>query len=587
MRIVLTAAWKSLTRREKSSICGVGVLSVVTVLLEMLSLGAFVPIVGIITRESALDEVRSRLQLVGQWSDARLLAVGLCLVVALFALKNCVVLASGWYQRTVTARVATRLSHERFRSYLKQPYSFHTETSSSLMIRDLQNASTVVTSGVDPLMSIVSEGLIVIGVVGLLLVVDPVVTCAVLAIFVSAGWIFNRTTRVRIVALGNRRNAHLGFVLREQQQALGGIKEILVSGRQETFISRHHEFVATNNLINRTYGTIQQLPRLWLEMLTVSGLATLIVVVVAQGRDPSDAIPLLGLFTVAVFRIQPSITRVLLSLQAITFASPVIQSLSEDLFVGSPSDEVDLVQFREGVRFSGVSYSYPSSTAPVLNNVSLAIGRNERVALAGPSGAGKSTLVDLFLGLLDPTEGEILVDGQEMKLVRRSWQGRIGYVPQHVFLLDDSIRRNVAFGFPDPLVSEEQVWRALRLAQLEGFVRSLPDGLDTHIGERGIRFSGGQQQRLGIARALYSEPPVLVFDEATSSLDQATERGVADAIAEVGRSRTVVMVAHRLSTLETSDRVLFVSQGRVEDLGPPTAPVLAAIARGGDVENRA
>jgi len=262
IRTVLAAARETLTGREKAKVAGVGATALLGVALEMLSLGSFIPVVGLLTQDSALDEVRSRVAVASGWTDVQILGAGLAGLVMLFVVKNAVTFVSGWYQRTVSADLSTRLAHEQFEAYLRQPYSFHTATNSSVLIRNMQNSSVVVTSGVDPLMSIATEGLVAAGVVVLLLVVDPVVTGVVLATFGLAGWIFNRTTRRRIVALGHLRNVHLGHALREQQQGLGGIKEILISGRTETFVERHRRHVAANNRINRTYGTIQQLPRL-------------------------------------------------------------------------------------------------------------------------------------------------------------------------------------------------------------------------------------------------------------------------------------------------------------------------------------
>jgi ATP-binding cassette subfamily C protein len=226
---------------------GVGATALLGVGLEMLSLGSFIPVIGLLTNDASLDEVRERVAIASAWSDVQILAVGLVGLVLLFVVKNVVTFASGWYQRSVSADLSTRLAHEQFEAYLRQPYSFHTATNSAVLIRNMQNSSVVITNGVDPLMSIATEGLVALGVVVLLFVVDPAVTGLVLATFGCAGWVFNRTTRRRIVALGQLRNVHLGHALREQQQGLGGIKEILISGRTETFVERHHRHVDTNN----------------------------------------------------------------------------------------------------------------------------------------------------------------------------------------------------------------------------------------------------------------------------------------------------------------------------------------------------
>ena len=377
VRTVLAAAREALTRREKARVALVGAAALLGVALEMLSLGSFIPVVGLLTQESALDEVRTRLPAVTSWTDVQILAAGLVGLVLLFVVKNAVTFASGWFQRTVSADMSTRLAHEQFEAYLRQPYSFHTATNSSVLIRNMQNSSVVVSSGVDPLMSIATEGLVALGVVVLLLVVDPVVTGVVLATFGLAGWLFNRSTRRRIVALGQLRNVHLGLALREQQQGLGGIKEILISGRTDTFVARHHGHVATNNRINRTYGTLQQLPRLWLEILTVSGLAALVLLVVAQGREPGEALPILGLFAIAVFRVQPSITRLLISLQSVTFAAPVIDSLRHGTLPIPVRPPIGgTVRFERSVRFDEVTFAYPGSVLPVLERVAFEVARH-------------------------------------------------------------------------------------------------------------------------------------------------------------------------------------------------------------------
>src|SRR5690606_15229908 len=263
---------------------------------------------------------------------------------------------------------------------------------------------------------------------------------------------------------------------------------------------------------------LQQFPRLWLEFLAVVGLAALVLAMLAQGQSIEAILPTIGVFASAAFRTLPSVNRVISSVQSIRYGLPVVQTLYEELARETPhtSGAGAKLPFRTALELVGVDYAYPGSPLQALKQVSITVHRGESVGIIGTSGAGKSTLVDIALGLLSPDRGVVKVDGVDIRTSLRSWQDQIGYVPQSIFLTDDTLRRNVAFGLPDDEICEEAVLHAVRAAQLDEFVSTLPAGLDTIVGERGVRLSGGQLQRIGIARALYHDPPVLVLDEATS-----------------------------------------------------------------------
>jgi ABC-type multidrug transport system fused ATPase/permease subunit len=258
------------------------------------------------------------------------------------------------------------------------------------------------------------------------------------------------------------------------------------------------------------------------------------------------------------------------SFQTIAYSSPLIRTVDEDLKISVVADATqnEELLFKREIKFENISFSYASAHRPSLQNVSLSILLGEAVGIVGPSGAGKSTLVDIFLGLLSPSEGVVSVDGEDIATGRRSWQDQVGYVPQSIYLVDDSLIRNIALGIPHDLIDHNAVLRALRAAQLEEFVSTLPLGLETIVGERGVRLSGGQRQRIGIARALYSNPQVLVLDEATSSLDTETERGVMDAVKALQGEKTVVIVAHRLSTVSYCSKIFSIEDARLVAVSP-------------------
>jgi ABC-type multidrug transport system fused ATPase/permease subunit len=292
-----------------------------------------------------------------------------------------------------------------------------------------------------------------------------------------------------------------------------------------------------------------------------------------RGVELTSIVPTLGLFAAAAFRLMPSVSRVLASVQAVRYAMPVINTLHEELKLAAPEPAIRTTdqgrRFYREIRLTDVAYSYPGADTPALHGLTLAIKKGESVGFIGSSGSGKSTLVDVILGLLPPSNGSVLVDGQDIQEQLRTWQDQIGYVPQSIYLTDDTLRRNVAFGIPDEHIDDAAVQRAIRDAQLEEFVGGLPNGVESIVGERGIRLSGGQRQRIGIARALYHDPSVLVMDEATSALDATTESGVMEAVTALRGSKTILIVAHRLTTVGQCDRIYRLESGTVVAEGVP------------------
>jgi ABC-type multidrug transport system fused ATPase/permease subunit len=321
--------------------------------------------------------------------------------------------------------------------------------------------------------------------------------------------------------------------------------------------------------------TMQALPRLWLELLAVAGLAALVLTMLAQGRDVAGIAPTLGLFAAAAFKMTPGVNRALSSLQALIYGLPVINTLYEEFKLdvpdARPEDSAAPIVLQTAIRLDDVSYTYPTAQTPALDSLSIIVRKGESIGVIGASGSGKSTLVDVVLGLLAPTAGRVTVNGQEIHHHLRSWQTGIGYVPQSVYLIDDTLRANIAFGLRDEQIDDTVVTRVVAAAQLEEFVADLPDGLNAMVGERGIRLSGGQRQRIGIARALYWDPDVLVLDEATSALDTDTERDVMQSILALRGKKTIMIVAHRFSTLEGCDRLYRLSGGRVAEEDGPSA----------------
>jgi len=304
-----------------------------------------------------------------------------------------------------------------------------------------------------------------------------------------------------------------------------------------------------------------------LEFLAVFMLAVVVLVAKASGRSSADLVPLFSLFTVAAFRLIPLANRIMVSVQSMRYSLPVLDVLTRELDECGAPQSTSVVQglpFQEQLIIQNISFRYPEASQPILRDIDLTILRGQTVGFVGESGAGKSTLVNLILGLLEPSSGQLMVDGQDVQDHLRGWQMIIGYVPQHIYLTDDSLRRNIAFGELDDEINEDALQRAVRAARLNEFVDTLPEGLNSLVGESGVRLSGGQRQRIGIARALYREPEVLVLDEATSALDNETERGVMEAVNALHGAITILIVAHRLSTVAGCDVVYRLGDGNLQ-----------------------
>jgi ABC-type multidrug transport system fused ATPase/permease subunit len=542
---------------------------IVGMFLETISLGIVVPIIGILTQDDYQQKYPFIVDIFGNLSREELISAVMVAMVLIYVVRSLFLFWSLWIQKGFSASVSGRLSQSLFSIYLRQPYMFHLQRNSSTLMRNAKNATSVVTCGVDPFLVLLTDGLVAIAMFALLIAVEPVGTLAVLLVFGLSTFVFQRTTRRRIDNWGYQVDYHETKILQHLQEGFGGAKDVKVLGRENEFLSQHEKHLGESIRINRIYNVILTLPRSFMEIITIVGLCLLVVSMVVRGRELADIVPILGLFAAAAFRVMPSINRLLMATQTLIFNRSIIASVYKDFLLDSPDSTStgSGTKFATQLELTDVSFKYPTAANASLQNVSLVVKRGEAVGFVGPSGAGKSTLVDVILGLFAPTSGVVKVDGQDVQQNLRNWQNQIGYVPQAIYLTDDTLRRNVAFGLNDENIDDNLVHNAIRLAQLEEFVATLPEKLETVVGERGVRLSGGQRQRIGIARALYHNPSVLVLDEATSSLDTPTEHGVMQAVQALQGSKTVLIVAHRLSTVEYCDRLYKIENARITEEG--------------------
>ncbi|MCX5815300.1 MAG: ABC transporter ATP-binding protein [Proteobacteria bacterium] len=545
-------------------------LMVIGMALETLTVGLVVPAIVVLLQgnlTTSYPVIAPALAVLGNLSPHVLIVGGILTLAGAYFIKSLFLVFLVWWQMRFAFGVQRRLSQLLFTTYLRQPYTFHLQRNSALLIR---NATTEVTGFAAVLVQAIlflTECLVMLGIGSLLLVVEPLGTLIVFLVLGGTAWGFHRSTKSRITRWGEARQYHEGLRIQHLQQGLGGAKDVKLLGREGDFLAQYSVHNAQSARVAQFQSVMLHLPRLWLELLAVVGMALLVLCMFAQGREMDSIVPLLALFSVAAFRLIPSVNRILSAMSLLRFSLPIINTLHEELKVAAPEPAAKNANgasiFQQEIRLNGISYTYPGASASALNGLSITIQKGESVGFIGPSGSGKSTLVDVILGLLTPSTGQVAVDGQDIQQNLRSWQDQIGYVPQSIYLTDDTLRRNVAFGLSNEQIDDAAVRHAIQAAQLEEFVSNLPDRLETLVGERGIRLSGGERQRIGIARALYHDPAVLVLDEATSALDIATESGVMKAVTALQGIKTILIVAHRLSTVEHCDRLYRLQEGGV------------------------
>ncbi len=541
--------------------------------LETIGIGLVIPALALMMQ----SDLSAKYPVLAPWlyklgnpTHEQLVVIGMTILVGVYAFKALFLAFLAWRQARFVGRLQADFSQRLFAGYLRQPYTFHLQRNSAQLIQNTINQSASVAGTFHQGLTLLTEFLVMFGISMMLLLVEPVGAFLVVSTLSIAGWGFNRFTRSHVLRWGKALQLHEGLRIQRLQEGLGGAKDVKLLGRESDFLVQYRRHNIGSARVSQRQATLQALPRLWLELLAVTGLAILVLVMIGQGKPLESLLPTLGLFTAAAFRFMPSVNRILTALHSVRFTIPVVDTLySEFRLLDTTKAQLrgEQLPFTRELRLDRVSFRYPSVESLALTEVSLTIPAGSSTGFIGGSGAGKSTLVDTILGLLLPVSGTVTIDGIDIHTNLRGWQDQIGYVSQSIFLSDDSLRRNIAFGLHLDQIDDNAIWRAIHSAQLEKFVKELPQGLDTIVGERGVRLSGGQRQRVGIARALYHDPPVLVLDEATSSLDTATEHGVMEAVRKLHGKKTLLIVAHRLTTVEHCDQLFRLNNGAVVQKG--------------------
>ena len=552
------------------------ILMFIGMLFEMAGIGILIPVLGLLLNSNIrLDYpiLQPYLHILGDPSDSQLALWGMLALVLFYLIKSVYLGYFGWRQSKFIAHLSMEMVQDLFYGYINQPYIFHLQRNSAQLIRNLQTEVSQFLTLSQAILMLSLELAVVFGITVLVIITEPVGAFSVSLFLFFSVYLFQRLTGKKLLSWGKIRQDQGELINQHLFQGLGGIKDVKFSGREKYFVDQLYIHNYESSKITIKYLTMGLIPRLFLEFFAVIGIAGITTIMILQNKSIDLLIPTLGLFAAAAFRLIPSVSRIMNSFQSIRFLQPVVNVLYDEFYLIRNTNiqqiPCDKLSFSKKLTLKGINFSYTNASLKTLENINIIINRGETVGFMGPSGSGKSTLVDVILGLLTPETGDIYLDGQNIECNVRGWQDQIGYVPQNVYLTDDTIYRNVAFGIVKEKIDHKAVERAIKSAQLEELVESLPNGLETFVGERGIRLSGGQRQRIGIARALYHDPEVLVLDEATSSLDTLNESGVMQAVRELKGEKTILIVAHRLSTINICNRIYKISHGKIVDEGIP------------------
>jgi len=507
-----------------------------------------------------------------QLSDEGFLLAAAAVVGAFFLMRAGTFIFQAYLQSRLAQNAGVRLSTRLLRAYLDMPYALHLRRNSAELMRNVQTSvHQIVSLAFTPLTVIISEVLLIVGVFGTLVLVSSSGTLLALAVMGPLVFLLLNVIKRSMRRWGRVHQDMNRATLHVLQESLRGLREIKLLSRERYFEWRFARVRAELAKAVYMQGVLSAVPRVATETMLILFVVLFLVLAIVSDQSIAGLLAVFGMFGYAGLRLMPAASRIVVNSNNLQFARASVNDVYRELRDLEnrikPTAAIDDLSFADRLVVDGVTFAYEGGVAPALRNVSFSIARGESIGIVGSTGAGKSTLLDVMLGLLEPTSGSVEVDGQSIHASPVAWHRKLGVVPQSTFLIDDSLRRNVAFGLDDDEIDNARVAESIRLAQLDVFVASLPDGLATIVGEAGVRFSGGQRQRVAIARALYRDPEVLFFDEATASLDNVTEARLLEGLEMLYGRYTIVMVAHRLSTVRACDRILVLEGGRLVDSG--------------------
>ena len=571
-------------KRQRLQLGGLAVMILIGGILETLSVSMMVPLVQTIMEPEKILQnhyvVRIMEFLHIRISSGReLIMLILGSMITLFIVKNLYLLLQTYVQNTFVTRNRNRMISRVMREFLNRPYEEYLGADIPTVFRltdsDIPNAFQLILV----MIQMVTEIVVAVSICVVLVVESPSMTIFCGATFLGMTLIITKVLKPRLNEIGRRNQTIQSRIAKWRIQSIYGLKDVKVLHREEFFVRNYYESGAIGANVARNYAVMNNTPRLLIETVFIVAVLSFIMIYMTRGGDISALFQQLTTFAVAAVRVMPATNRINTYLSEIAYTQPCLDYLYENLtesmkldvngsvtgLDGAETEDKPSLELTDKIVLDHISFTYPNTDKPIFTDAHMEVKKGQSVGIMGPSGAGKSTIVDILLGLLHVQAGTITCDGKNIFDNYASWLGHIGYIPQSIYLIDESIRDNIAFGIDADKIDDRRIWEVLEEAQLKEFVEELPEGLETTIGDRGVRISGGQRQRLGIARALYHDPEILVFDEATSALDGDTEQAVMEAVNSFHGRKTMVIIAHRLNTIAKCDVIYKVENGKITE----------------------
>ncbi len=551
------------------------------VLFESVGLGLIIPLVAVIMDPKASGQnifIRGIKNITGEISGQQLVFVVLGCFVFFYIVKTIFLSFMVWRQSEFTQELSRNVSTRLYKGYLFQPYSFFLDKNSGVLMKNVISEISVFTGFVQAFMFLQTEISVLVGIVATLLYLQPLGAVIVFIFVGSVSYLLFSFSKRKVTLWGKQRQQYDALRSKNLSQGLTGISELKLFHKENFFLKKYDQFNKFFYASQRKVQFIQQVQRFYLELVLIISIVLIALTVILQGKSVGSILPSLSLFLFAALRLLPSANRVITNLQTMRFTKPGVDLVYGEFKIFQSENQqqttahAKINKIHSLIRIRDLDYTYPSATKKALDSISMDVEIGSVVGIIGQSGSGKTTLVNVLTGLLHASSGKILIDDHDVTDSIYELQKFIGYVPQHIFLIDDTLKRNIAFGIADEEIDEARLLSVMEAAQLNGVVDQLPEGINSIVGERGIKLSGGQRQRIGIARALYNQPEILILDEGTSALDTETENDIMESVAHLKGKLTIILVAHRYSTLHFCDIVykmqagVVVGKGRLEEM---------------------
>ncbi len=576
MKMIWQKLNRLLDKKQKRTMFGLMIMMIIGGFLQMASVGVLVQTVNVVIDPEAVANSKTAgkiYEMMGSPDFSMFSITVMATLILTFILKNGFL----FFQNKATlAFVYTnqfRTSERLMKNYIKRPYEFFLNADTAVVQRSITSDVNNMYALILALLQLMSDGVMAFFVVGYCFLKNGLMTFVMASVMGVLMVVIKKVLKPILLKAGADNQRFYSGLFKCISQMVHGIKDVKVSGSEKYFVDQYGDCGKGYVECVQKYSLYNMMPKLLIETVCVTSMMLFIITEILLGQPTENLMESLSTLAAAAFVLLPAVNRINNQITSITYLEPFFKGVADNLQDEINGENIDISDFekpsermevKEKIELSDISYAYPNSDKLIFDHATVEVPIGKSVGIVGTTGAGKSTVVDIMLGLLKLRGGKVLADGKDVMENYRGWLKNVGYIPQMSFMLDDSIRKNVAFGVPEAEISEERVWEVLREAQLDDFVKTLPDGLDTKIGERGIRLSGGQRQRISIARALYDDPKILILDEATSAVDNDTEAAIMESINRFQGRKTLLIIAHRLQTIEKCDMVYRVENGSVK-----------------------